>query len=188
MEDGSSVSVGMIRLSTHTATHVDAPLHYLRHGHAVDAYDLGIFVGPALVWEAPDVDLLRPEHLESIPPSADRLLVKTRHSFVPDETWSDAFMAFHPDTIRALADRGIVLIGTDTPSYDPADSKNLPAHHALAACRIANLENLSLRSVAPGEYTLLALPMALAGMDAAPVRAVLIDSNQGLHINVTATD
>jgi len=37
-----------------------------------------------------------------------------------------------------------------------------------------NLEHLDLSGVAPGRYQLVALPLRLEGMDASPVRAVLI--------------
>jgi arylformamidase len=36
-----------------------------------------------------------------------------------------------------------------------------------------NLENLDLRSVEDGEYELIAYPILIQGVDAAPVRAVL---------------
>jgi arylformamidase len=35
------------------------------------------------------------------------------------------------------------------------------------------LENLALSAVEPGDYELIALPMKLEGLDAAPVRAIL---------------
>jgi arylformamidase len=38
-----------------------------------------------------------------------------------------------------------------------------------------NLENLDLRAIEDGEYDLVAYPILLEGVDAAPVRAVLRD-------------
>ena len=67
-----------------------------------------------------------------------------------------------------------MLVGTDAPSVDPADSKTLDAHKALARYNIVNLENLLLKDVTPGSYRLVALPLKLPGLDAAPVRAVLL--------------
>jgi hypothetical protein len=69
--------------------------------------------------------------------------------------------------------RGVVLIGIDTPSVDPFDSKALEAHQALAEHDMANLEGLVLDHVAEGEYELIALPLRIAGADGSPVRAVL---------------
>ena len=48
----------------------------------------------------------------------------------------------------------------------------MAAHLAMpAAMRV--LEGLVLDQVAPGDYELIALPLALTGLDASPVRAVL---------------
>jgi arylformamidase len=88
--------------------------------------------------------------------------------------WRDDFPAIAADTIRWLGERGVLLVGTDAPSLDAPDSKTLPAHHALRTFNMMNLEHLNLRDVAPGSYQLVALPLCLKGMDASPVRAVLI--------------
>jgi arylformamidase len=72
-----------------------------------------------------------------------------------------------------LATRGVTLVGIDTPSVDPAESKDLPAHQALRETGIVNLENLGLDEVAAGDYELVALPLKLAGACASPVRAIL---------------
>ena len=173
--DGSSVNVGAVTLSTHTGTHADAPLHYDAGGAAIDALPLSSFVGPAWVVEVPRVDFILPEHLRGVDLERfPRVLFKTRSSAVPDDVWSADFAALHPDLVAWLGARGVVLVGTDAPSVDPADSTALPAHHALARHRIVNLENLSLGHVSAGGYRLVALPLKLSGMDASPVRAVLL--------------
>jgi arylformamidase len=68
----------------------------------------------------------------------------------------------------------VKLIGLDTPSVDPADDKELHSHSAIAARDMAILEGVVLDHVAPGTYTLIALPLPLEGADASPVRAVLL--------------
>jgi arylformamidase len=85
------------------------------------------------------------------------------------------FLAPTPALARKLAAGGIRLVGSDAPSMDEADSKTLDTHHIFADAGIATLENLVLSDVAPGEYTLLALPLKLVAADSAPVRAVLIE-------------
>jgi arylformamidase len=186
LEEGSPVNIGIISLSTHTSTHVDAPLHYQTDGHSVDQYSLEPFIGSAYVWHAPSTDVIRPGDLDGVPAEITRLLVRTDYSDLPGDKWSDEFAAFDPQTIVELASRGCRLIATDAPSFDPADSTNLDAHHALAEHHIANIENVVLSDVESGWYHLIAMPLLLAGMDAAPVRAVLIEGDEGLHINVTA--
>ena len=72
-----------------------------------------------------------------------------------------------------IAEARGILIGVDTPSLDHETSKTMDAHMVVRARRMAILESLVLDDVAPGDYELIALPLKLAGLDAAPVRAVL---------------
>jgi arylformamidase len=65
------------------------------------------------------------------------------------------------------------LIGVDTASLDPESSKSMEAHRMVAERGMAILEGLMLSDPPPGDYELVALPLPLAGLDAAPVRAVL---------------
>ena len=76
-------------------------------------------------------------------------------------------------TIAWLAERGVRLIGIDSQSVDPADSKTLDSHQKLLAHDMRVLENLVLDEVDEGNYELIALPLKLATADASPVRAVL---------------
>ena len=100
-----------------------------------------------------------------------RVLVRTRRAALT--VWRNDFAAFDADALRWLAMQGVVLVGIDTPSVDPAESKDLPAHQALRDTGIVNLENLVLDHVPAGDYELIALPLKLVGACASPVRAVL---------------
>ena len=75
-----------------------------------------------------------------------------------------------------LADLGVRLVGIDTASIDPADSKTLPSHQAIRRRGLRVLENLVLDEVPEGDYELIALPLKLMTADASPVRAVLRDA------------
>ena len=73
----------------------------------------------------------------------------------------------------ALAARGVRLIGLDSPSLDPQESKTMDAHLAVRRADMRVLEGLVLDAPPPGRYELVALPLPLQGLDASPVRAVL---------------
>lgn len=168
------VNVSEIRLSPHIGAHADAPLHYCNGAAAIGAVPLEPFLGPCRVIHALDCGpLILPEHLRhaaaGLPP---RVLVRTaRHAAL--DWWTDDFSAYAPHTIEWLAERGVMLIGLDTPSIDPASSKTLDSHHVILRRDMRVLENLLLDDVAEGDYELIALPLALAQADASPVRAVL---------------
>jgi len=69
-------------------------------------------------------------------------------------------------------------VGLDTPSVDPYDDATLACHQALARFGMVGLEGLVLHDVAPGLYTLCALPLKIEGAEASPVRAVLVEIDQ----------
>jgi arylformamidase len=172
--DGCPVNVSRIVLSTHTGAHTDAPLHFATDGAPVGDLDLDAYLGICRVVDATGVGpLLRPEHVA--PLLADRCQRVLFRTFGrnPEDHWEPAFTAIAADTIALLASRGARLVGTDAPSLDPQDSKTMDAHHAARAAGVAILEGLVLDAVPPGDYELIALPLKLVDLDAAPVRAVL---------------
>lgn len=179
MGEGSPVNVSKTVMSTHTGAHADAPLHYTADGADIASVSLEPFIGPATVIHAlgaaervslsqlhaglSDAGLTKPE---------PRLLIRT-YARAPQDSWDDAFCAVAPELIDWFAQAGGVLIGIDTPSLDPQDSKTMDAHHRVAAAGMRVLEGLVLDAVPAGRYELIAPPLKLAGLDAAPVRAVL---------------
>jgi arylformamidase len=125
------------------------------------------------VVKVPPAALVEPRHVDGLelgnPP---RLLLRT-DSVRDRRAFPERFTALSKDLAALLAERRVLLVGVDTPSVDPFDSKTLDAHHALARGGVAILEGLVLDGVPEGLYELIALPLKLAGVDASPVRAVL---------------
>ena len=170
---GCPVNLSALTLSLHIGAHADAPLHYANDAPAIDAVDLHAYLGPCRVIHAIGCgELIRPAHLQhalqDLPP---RVLVRTCEQ--ADTTWNPEFSAFAPETLAWLAGLSVRLVGLDTPSVDPADSKTLDAHQVLRQHDLRVLENLVLDAVPAGDYELIALPLKLAGACASPVRAVL---------------
>jgi arylformamidase len=170
---GCPVHVSRMTMTTHLGAHTDAPSHYDPAGLAIDAVGLASYIGPCRVIHcigAPLVDVadIAP-FLDGVPP---RVLLRT-YAVAPQRAWDPAFAAVSPAAIALLASKGVLLIGTDTASLDPQDSKTLDAHHAVRTHQMAILEGVVLDDVAAGDYELIALPLKLAGMDASPVRAIL---------------
>lgn len=170
---GCPVNLSAITMSPHLGAHADAPLHYGCDAAAIGQVDLDPFLGRCRVIHAIGKGaLIAPEHLEHA--AADlpsRVLVRTCAK-APTQ-WSAEFAAFAPHTIGWLASRGVRLVGIDSQSVDPADSKTLDSHQQLLAHDMRVLENLVLDDVPPGDYELIALPLKLTLACASPVRAVL---------------
>ena len=171
---GCPVNVSALTLSPHVGAHADAPLHYDPDGAAVGSLDLEPFIGRCRVIHAIDCGpLVLWRHLEhaaaGLPP---RVLVRT-YVRMPVDRWDPALPAYDAATVERLADLGVLLVGIDSASIDPADSKPLPSHQVIRRRGLRVLENLVLDDVPEGDYELIALPLKLTTADASPVRAVL---------------
>lgn len=178
---GDSVNVSAMTSSAHVGTHADAPLHVRDGWPGSHELPLDAFHGRAIVIDMTGADgEITLEHLaanfsgdlaERIT-RAPRLLLKTGRTVAAGQ-FPDEWPTLSEDCARALLGYGARLLGVDCPSVDSRESKSLPVHHMLFSGNACLLENLDLRRVPAGDYELLAFPLKLMGMDAAPVRAVL---------------
>lgn len=168
------VNVGRITLSPHTGAHVDAPLHYSPDGLPIGEVSLDLYMGPCRVIHCLGSGaLVEPADIEqALAAVPERVLLRT-YQQAPLSHWDSAFTAVAPATIELLARHGVRLIGIDTPSLDPQDSKTLDAHRTVERARMAILEGIVLDEVPEGDYELIALPLRFSHLDASPVRAVL---------------
>lgn len=168
------VNVTEVSMSTHCGAHADAPLHYDAKGKSIDQLDLADFIGPVRVIDARGTGALC--HPDEIAAALDgvpsRVLLRLADEIDP-MVWPEGFRTIAPETLELLVEKGVRLIGVDVPSVDPETSKDLPTHMVARRHDVRILENLALAGVEPGDYELIALPLKLAGLDAAPVRAVL---------------
>ncbi len=173
---GDTVTLSTLRATVHLGAHADGPNHYGRDGRDISRQSLSHYLGPCHVVLA---QVKRGERVapKDLAPSIEhvhhpRVLIRTG-TFPDPEHWNADFAGLSAELVDALAARGVITIGIDTPSVDLQDSKDLPAHQAILKHDIAILEGLVLRDVTAGEYELIALPLPLEGFDASPVRAVL---------------
>lgn len=176
IEKGDTVTLSTLKCTVHLGAHADGPNHYSQGAPGVGERPLRYYIGRCQVVQAPGTRGRRvaiedlTDGLDRI--TAKRVLIRT-DSFPDFEHWNADFAGLEPSLIDALHAKGVITIGTDTPSVDTQDSKDLPAHNAFLRNDMAILEGLVLRDVPPGLYELIALPLKLIGFDASPVRAVL---------------
>jgi arylformamidase len=173
MDRGASCNVASVTTTPHVGAHADGPLHFLPEGPAIGDVDLDPYVGRCRVVDVTGVSAVTEDAVFGMDlGGVTRVLFKTG-TFPDPRQWNHDFAYLDPDFVRRLGKRGVRLVGIDTPSVDPSDSKTLPAHHALVELGMRNLEGLDLSEVEPGDYELIALPLRLAESDSSPVRAVL---------------
>ena len=179
IEQGATVTLSTLRTTVHLGAHADGANHYGRGAGCIDTMPLERYIGPCHVVRAraerrPGGTRVAAADLDT-PLSAihhPRVLIYT--GTFPDFTaWNSDCVGLDPALVDALADRGVTLVGVDTPSVDVQESKDLAAHKRFLARDVSILEGLRLEHVASGTYELIALPLPLVGFDASPVRAVL---------------
>lgn len=177
---GDAANVTLLNFGAHTATHIDAPAHFIAGAQKIDALPLDAMIGNARVVEIP-------EHVRAIDArelarhdlgGATRLLFKTRNSRFWGEAGSnfrEDFTYIEPDGARLLAQSGIRLVGIDYLSVESFKSERFETHIELLSNHIVIVEGLDLRDVPAGDYELICLPLRIASGtgDGAPARAVL---------------
>src|SRR5947208_6622631 len=178
MRKGDKLTLSVYSLGAHSGTHIDAPMHFVATGAAIDRVPLDPLIGTARVIEVPDsVQAIDAGELNRHAwRGAQRVLFRTRSTL---RGWMDS-AAFHrdfayvaPDAAQILADAGVVLVGVD---YISAEQFGAPAprtHQILLGRGIPIVEGLDLRPVQAGDYDLIVLPLKVRGHEAAPARAIL---------------
>jgi arylformamidase len=179
IQRGDAANVTEVSMSVHTATHVDAALHFLDDGPDVAALDLNTLIGPVHVVAIQDPHFITRAELEGLLlQPGERLLFKTRNS----DFWNEPEIGFRTDftyitpaAARALADSGVKLVGIDYLSVEAFGSADFATHITLLEKEVVILEGLDLREVPAGEYEIVCLPLKFIGGtgDGAPARTIL---------------
>lgn len=180
IERGDAANVSLLHFGAHTATHIDAPAHFIENGPAVSALPLEVLIGEALVVEInAGVMAIDAAHVAAhVPVGAERVLFKTRNS----QFWAGRGREFREDftyltaaAARALVAAGVKLVGIDYLSVEQFNSTDFATHLTLLGRGVVIVEGLNLRDVPAGRYELICLPLKLEGGsgDGAPARAIL---------------
>lgn len=182
LDAGDECNNSHFECDSHSGTHVDAPSHFFEDGTTVEQLPLDILIGPVTVVYLPEYTVVTADVLENLalPPSTERLLVRTRNS----EIWAGGssdfnkdYVAFTSDGARWLVSQGLGLVGVDYLSVGIFQDV-VHAHRILLGAGVVVLEGLNLFGVEPGNYQLICLPLKLVGAEGAPARALLI-KNEG---------
>lgn len=180
LTNGDSANVSLLHFGAHSATHVDAPAHFIEGAAKVESIPLDALIGEAEVIEVPDDHLVIDEEFVTAkcPAGTERVLFKTRNSAF----WSEPEPKFHTDftyldlnAATRLVQQGARLIGIDYLSIEKYGQANHETHLALLAKGVIILEGLNLSIVPAGKYELICLPLRLRSNlgDGGPARAVL---------------
>lgn len=166
-----------VSLGAHVGTHVDAPSHFLESEKTVDTLPLEVLIGEAYVADVPGEPAITAAILETLvlPRDVERILFKTDNSRLwtaGDQPFREDFVALTLDGAEWLVTHGVRLVGIDYLSIQRFHDSN-QTHIALLEAGVVIVEGLNLSGVVGGKCELLCLPLAIAGVEGAPARAVL---------------
>lgn len=178
IEKGAAYTLSNLSLSSHAGTHIDAPAHFLKGGKTIDQYPAKDFVFFAHVVEIKDKESIEPKSLQNLEiNSGDALLFKTFNSIsgLSDSgLFSEKFVYMSEEAAQRCVDLKVGLVGIDYLSIDQYSDDDAPVHRILLENNILILENINLREVPEGEYTLFCPPLKIRDAEASPVRALLL--------------
>ncbi|MDP4119993.1 MAG: cyclase family protein [Bacillota bacterium] len=166
INDGDGYNLSQITVSSHCATHIDAPSHFINGGNTISEQNLKKFYGACTVVTIEGI--LTGEDMEKLLPYCKkRVLFKGG---------CRAFVS--PSAAIVLADSHVILVGTDAQSIATINDES-KTHRELLGSDIAILEGLDLSNIHDGEYLLCAFPLKISGLEASPCRAVLLEQEKG---------
>jgi arylformamidase len=178
LDAGDTAEVSKLTLCAHSGTHIDLPTHFFRNSPGVSELPPERFILPARVVEIESPLAVSLEELKRLGLNSGRaVLFKTANSgkgLVRSGRFSEKYVYIKRKAAEHLAALNAPLVGLDYYSIDRFDSSDYPAHRALLSAGTVILEGIDLAAPPAGEYTLICLPLKLPGVEASPVRAVLL--------------
>jgi len=164
-----------LHMSTHTGTHIDAPVHYLKNGDTIDTIPLPQIIGMCRVLDVTRAGTsITANNLKGRLDGIDRLLLKT--SFSGTNRFEENYPSLAADAARLITGYDMKCVGIDSPSIESYECDGT-VHRELLSRGCIIIELLDLSNVEEGDYTLVALPLRLKGLDGSPARVLLIDNN-----------
>ena len=187
----------------HGGTHIDAPIHFAKHGQSTDEIPLERLIGKAIKIDVSERSLYAPDYLISIEDL--QLWEQEEGMTIPDGCivlLETGFSTYYPDKIKYLGTdhrgpeaikdlhfpglspeaaewlvkhRQINAIGIDTPSIDYGQSEYFKSHVILLSENIPAFENvMNLNQLPSRGFSVIALPMKIKDGSGGPLRIVAI--------------
>lgn len=176
IDRGDADNLSTISMSAHTGTHMDAPLHFLKCGAAMDEMPLSAVMGPARVIEIADPESVTAQELRGhAVRRGERVLFKTLNSsrLGREDVFFKDYVYISKEAAKLLASRKVRTVGIDYLSVGGYKRGGVQTHVSLLKAGIWIIEGLDLSAIKPGDYDLLALPLSIAGGEGAPARVLL---------------
>lgn len=170
---GAKTRESRLDLELHTGTHLDAPLHMIEGGQDSTFFKVDDMIVECRVLDFTGVsggitdEDLKNKNIKK----KEYILLKTKNSsdksFIPDFTYLSETGA------KYLVEKEVRGVGIDSLGIERSQPGHM-THKLLLGNGIYILEGLRLLHVEEGSYTLIAAPINIGKVEAAPVRALLL--------------
>lgn len=173
-EDRGLYLITDMHMNSHTGTHIDAPVHYLKTGYTIDRVSFSSLIGKCRVLDVTNEgSIITEADLRGQIDGTERLLLRT--SFSASTEFREDYPALSLDAARYLTNAGVHCVGIDSFSIESFICDG-SVHRELASHQCLVIELLDLSGVPEGDYHMIALPLRLAGLDGSPARVILIET------------
>lgn len=168
-----------IILGSHTGTHIDAPLHFIKDGDSIEKIPLHKIVGDVTIIDFSMIGENTPidkKNLTKLKISKRMIFNFGWHRFWNTEKFYKNYPFFTIDAANYLISEGVELIGYDTPSPDNSNMNvneiDSPIHKIFLSNKVVLLEYLTNLDKLNGfeNWNLVVAPMKLEGSDGSPSR------------------
>jgi arylformamidase len=176
-----------ISMVSHIGTHIEAPYHLFKSQADLARIPIDHLIGEAVLLDlrhCPRRSAVKIEHVREASSRAGGIcqgdivfcnLGSGRH-YGTDEYGKSPY--FSPEAIRWLVDQGMKLMGVDASGVEVPGSEEHVNHAALFAHAIPLIENLTnLDQLSRPRFTVYALPVAVEGLEAFPLRVIAVEED-----------
>ena len=172
-----------LHMVCHFGTHVDAPIHFIADGPAMDEIPLERLHGTGVVWriDMEPYGVIEPSHLAAARPTlreGDILLLDTGWARHMGGDLYEKHPSLSAPAAEWLVERGVKLLGVDfsTPdltAHRRPEGFDFPVHHILLSHGVLIAEHLTnLRHLAGRRVDVLFAALNIKGADGAPGRVL----------------
>jgi arylformamidase len=181
---GMDRTFSLLHLFPHNGSHVESGVHFFPDGAPIDRVALERFVGPCAIADLSYLRDLEPVTADDLEKAVGdswragmRLLIRTDHPLRHggDDDYWDTPPYVDESAAAWIVEHGAALVGMDCITEKPGD-RAFPIHRRLLAAEVPILENLAnIHEVTEPVAWLFAAPIKVSDVEAAPVRALVVE-------------
>lgn len=188
--DNDYCQVSNLHIGSHSGTHIDAPLHFIKGGKTITEYPVSYFIGEGTVIdvsnkleneEITSSDLV--DHMEELKEKDFAIIMTGWSKYFGSKKYEN-----HPYLSKSAAEflkeMKVRIVAVDFLNVDSTVLEIWETHPILLSEDILIVENLNnLEELDPSkDYFFSMAPLKLEGVDGSPIRAMAIEKKEEYYV------